>query len=103
MKIEDVITEVIVAIYSRPTLSKLLILKGGSAMRMFDDQTTRLSIDADFSIESMLIENAPVFQEMEQTFVAAFSPHGFDLIDFHAIRKPKKRGQGFPEWWCGWS
>jgi predicted nucleotidyltransferase component of viral defense system len=103
MKIEDVITEVIVAIYSRPTLSKLLILKGGSAMRMFDDQTARLSIDADFSIEDMLTDSAPVFREMKRSFADTFSLHGFDLIDFYAIRKPKKLGQGFPEWWGGWA
>ena len=103
MNIEDVITEVIVAIYSSPTLSKLLILKGGSAMRMFDDQTARLSIDADFSIEDMLTENDSVFPEMKRTFDAAFSSRGFDLIDFHAIRKPKKLGEGFPEWWGGWA
>lgn len=103
MKIEDVITEVIVAIYRSPTLAKLLILKGGSAMRLFDDQAARLSIDADFSIKDMLAENDPVFREMEQTFDAAFSQRGFDLIDFHAKKKPKKRGEGFPEWWGGWA
>jgi predicted nucleotidyltransferase component of viral defense system len=103
MKIEDVITEVIVAIYSIPTLSKLLILKGGSAMRLFDDQTARLSIDADFSIEDMLTENDSVFPEMKRSFEAAFSQRGFDLIDFQANRKPKKVARGFPEWWGGWA
>jgi len=103
MKIEDVLTEVIVAIYSSPTLSKRLILKGGSAMRMFDDQTARLSIDADFSIEEMLTENDPVFREMERSFAAAFSSHDLDLIDFRANRRPKKLGEGFPEWWGGWA
>ena len=103
MKIEDVITEVIIAIYSSPRLAKLLILKGGSAIRLFDDQNARLSIDADFSIEDVLIDTDPVFREMERYFAARFAPRGFDLIDFRANRKPKKVRQGFPQWWGGWA
>ncbi len=65
MRIEDVITEVIIAVYGSPRLAKLLILKGGSAMRMFDGQDTRLSIDADFSIKDALTNADPVFLETE--------------------------------------
>ena len=50
MRIEEVITETIIAIYRDPLLSTRLYLKGGSAMRLFDNLTSRLSIDADFSI-----------------------------------------------------
>ena len=49
MKIEDVIREAIIALYCTPTVAEVLRLKGGSAMRLFDDITSRLSIDADFS------------------------------------------------------
>jgi predicted nucleotidyltransferase component of viral defense system len=103
MKIEDAITEVVIAIYGSPSLAKLLILKGGSAMRMFDEQNARLSIDADFSIQDVLTNTDPVFQEMADCFVTRFSAHGFDLIDFKAVKKPKKLRRGFPEWWGGWA
>lgn len=103
MKIEDVITEVIIAIYSNPQMAKLLILKGGSAMRMFDDQNTRLSIDADFSVETILTNTDPVFLKMKMCLAARFTPHGFELIDFIAKKKPKKLRKGFPEWWGGWA
>lgn len=103
MKIEDVITEVVIAIYGRPRLAKLLILKGGGAMRMFENQNTRLSIDADFSIEEALTDADAVFQEMKQCFSDRFSTRGFELIDFKAKRKPKKTRMGFPEWWGGWA
>jgi hypothetical protein len=103
MKIEEVITEVVIAVYGSPTLAKLLILKGGSAMRMLDGQDSRLSLDADFSIKGMLTDADPIFLEMERCFAATFSTLGFDLIDFKAKKKPKKRQQGFPEWWGGWA
>ncbi len=101
MKIEAVIDEVVIAIYESPNLAKLLILKGGSAMRMFDEQNARLSIDADFSIEDVLKDADPAFREMENCFTTRFSTHGFDLIDFKAAKKPKKLRRGFPEWWGG--
>ncbi len=103
MKIEDVITESIIAIYGSPLLAKLLILKGGSAIRIFDGQNTRLSIDADFSIEGELTDADPVFREMELCLATRFSTHGFELINFKATKKPKKVQQGFPAWWGGWA
>ena len=103
MKIEDLITEVVIAIYGSPRLAKLLILKGGSAMRLFDEQKARLSIDADFSIKDVLTDTDPVFREMESCFAARFATHGFDLIDFRAAKRPRKLRQGFPEWWGGWA
>ena len=103
MKIEDVITEVVIAIYGSPRLASLLILKGGCAMRMFDEQNARLSIDADFSIKGVLTNADPIFREMEHCFVARFSTFGFDLIDFGAARRPKKHRRDFPEWWGGWA
>lgn len=103
MTIEEVLREVIIAIYSSPQLAKLLILKGGSAMRMFDDLSSRLSFDADFSIEESLEKAAPVKKEMKRRLIARFSEHGYDLIDFKFDKKPKSIKRGFPEWWGGWA
>lgn len=103
MTIEEVLREVIIAIYGSPRLAKLLILKGGSAMRMFDDLRSRLSFDADFSIEKPLKQVAPVKNEMKKCLTSQFSDHGFDIIDFHFDRKPKVAKKGLPEWWGGWA
>jgi predicted nucleotidyltransferase component of viral defense system len=103
MNIESVISEAIIAIYGSSQLADLLILKGGGAMRMFDQQNTRLSIDADFSIKGALTDPDAVFREMKKCFAARFSMHGFDLIDFRPRRKPKNIQKDFPEWWGGWA
>lgn len=52
MRIDEAISETIFAIYRTPEVSRQLFLKGGSAMRLFDNLKSRLSIDADFSIAS---------------------------------------------------
>lgn len=104
MKIEDVINEAILAVYASPVLSKLLVLKGGGAIRLFDGVHTRLSIDADFSTRQMLDQDAiSVFTEMETCLSRSFAAMGFDLLDFKRARRPKNVRAGFPAWWGGWA
>ena len=103
MKIEEVITQTIVSIYSSARLSKLLILKGGGAMRLFDGLDARLSIDADFSVKGALGETDPTFREMCRCLSETFGAQGYDLVDFKATRRPKRARKDFPEWWGGWA
>ena len=102
MKIDEVITEAIIAIYQSNELSDLLILKGGGAIRLFDGLDSRLSIDADFSTKGAI--SAEVLYTAINTNVArAFDALGYDVIDLRVERRPKKRRKGFPEKWGGWS
>lgn len=104
MKIEDLIADAVVAIFTSPELSKLFILKGGGAMRLFDGLDARLSIDADFSIEKELdVHAVSVFKEMNRCLAEAFQAKGYDLLDFKANKRPRKVRAGFPDWWGGWA
>ncbi len=67
MKIEEVITQTIIAIYSTPSPSKTLFLKGGSAMRLFDNLTSRLSIDADFSVHTDIDNESKFFRDLKSS------------------------------------
>ena len=102
MKIEEVITQTILAIYSKPSLSKPLFLKGGSALRLFDNLTSRLSIDADFSVHTDIDNENKFFQDLESSVKAGFRRKKFDIIDFKWNRKPKKTRAKYPDWWGGW-
>ncbi|MDA0322698.1 MAG: nucleotidyl transferase AbiEii/AbiGii toxin family protein [Verrucomicrobia bacterium] len=103
MTIEEVITEAIVALYGSPMVSKLLLLKGGSAMRLFDGLDSRLSIDADFSVEDAIDPDGGLFKEMERCMSEAFCVHGYEVMDFRPNKRPKHRRSGFPESWGGWT
>ena len=103
MRIEDVIAYAIVAIYSSPQLAQMMLLKGGSAMRLFDGLDARLSIDADFSVNEPIQNKAAVFGEMDRSLVQTFGRLGWDVIDFRPVRKPEKLRAGFPDWWGGWA
>jgi predicted nucleotidyltransferase component of viral defense system len=100
--IEEIIDYTIEAIYSNRLLAKQLVLKGGSAMRLLDNQRSRLSIDADFSIEKSITNESAFFARIERTLCAAFKKKGLDLIDFKSSARPNKRKKSHPEWWKGW-
>ncbi len=102
MKIEEVITQTIIAIYSASSSSKTLFLKGGSAMRLFDNLTSRLSIDADFSVKTDIADENIFFRDLESSVANGFRSKRFDIIDFKWKRKPKVIRPGFPDWWGGW-
>lgn len=103
MNIEDVITETILALYASPDLAGCLFLKGGSALRIFDNQTSRLSIDADFSIESELDDPESFFDTIRSCVERRFERHQLDVIDLKPKKKPKTSPANRPDWWGGWA
>jgi len=103
MSIDEVITETILALYQSPDLANRLFLKGDSALRIFDHQTSRLSIDADFSLETELDDPDGFFDSIRLCVESRFSSHQQDIIDFKPMRKPKTSSKNRPGWWGGWS
>lgn len=102
MQIEEVITEAVLAIYTDAELSEHVYLKGGAALRMLDDLTTRLSMDADFSLDHPLENPEEFFSKIHQGLTRRFKPHGYDILDYKHRRKPQKAHPNKPDWWGGW-
>jgi len=102
MKIDEVITDTIIAVYQDPELAGWLFLKGGSAMRIFDNCTSRLSIDADFSIVKSIKNEKLFFGVIRKNVGVHFRKLKFDIIDFKQTRKPRKIDPKKPDWWGGW-
>ncbi len=103
MKIDEALTLTIVGIYSSPAISHNLFLKGGSALRLFDDLTSRLSIDADFSTTENIKNEKEFFNTIKSSVGAKFLELQYDIIDFKWERRPRKKRQGTPDWWGGWA
>lgn len=102
MRIDEVITQTIIALYRVPELSTTLFLKGGSAMRLFDNLTSRLSIDADFSMAGQIEDDKAFFNAVQLNIGKHFRELKFDMIDFKWRRKPKRKKSDRPAWWGGW-
>jgi hypothetical protein len=102
MRIEDVIDESILAVFKDRILSRHMVLKGGSALRMLEHDRTRLSIDADFSVRGSIRSSEPFFARMETTLSRAFAPRDYCVMDFRVTPRPKCRKPRMPRWWKGW-
>lgn len=102
MTIEDVIDESILAVFRDPILSRHLVLKGGSAIRMLENDRSRLSIDADFSVRKSIRSANTFFARMEKALNRTFASLGYCVIDFRATPRPKRRKPEMPSWWKGW-
>lgn len=102
MKIDQVITDAVLALYSDPELAEHLYLKGGSALRLFDDLAARLSVDADFATDTTVEDPNTFFGKIKQSLEERFQPVGFDILDFEYKRKPRTQRLDRPEWWGGW-
>lgn len=102
MKIEDVIDESVLAVFSDPVLARRLVLKGGSALRLLDHERNRLSIDADFSMRGALAAEADCFSRIERALRRRFRPLGYEVLDFRYTQRPQKRKPELPDWWKGW-
>ena len=71
-------------------------------MRLFDNLTSRLSIDADFSVNTDIDNESEFFRDLKSSVGARFRRKKFDIIDFEWSRKPGKRRARYPDWWGGW-
>ncbi|OGV69797.1 MAG: hypothetical protein A2283_13030 [Lentisphaerae bacterium RIFOXYA12_FULL_48_11] len=104
MTITEVIDQSILAICRDPHVSKAVVLKGGSAIRLFEKDSHRLSIDADFSLEQKLDVNDKdvFFERIRKALSEEFKNKRLIVIDFKATRRPAKPKEGFPLSWGGW-
>ncbi len=71
-------------------------------MRLFDNLTSRLSIDADFSVNTDIDNESKFFQNLKSSVGASFRRKKLDIIDFEWNIKPKKIRENYPVWWGGW-
>lgn len=102
MHLEEVVNESVLALYADSGLAEQLFLKGGTALRLFENLTTRLSFDADFSTDRSIQDPEGFFQAIETALTQRFTHHDLDVIDFEYKRKPKTQRTDRPDWWGGW-
>ncbi len=102
MNIEEVVNESVLALYAEPWLAEHLFLKGGTALRLFENLAARLSVDADFSTDQSIEDPERFFQAIDNALTDRFSRHDLDVLDFEYKRKPKTQRTDRPDWWGGW-
>ena len=94
----------IIALASDDQLIESIVLKGGNAIDLaYHDSSSisRTSFDLDFSIEDGDFEEdvAVISERIQKTLVQTFGEHGFVLIDYNFINRPKT---STIEFWSGY-
>jgi len=103
LEIDFVIETSLVAIYSNIRLSEHIYLKGGQALRLKEKLRARFSADIDFSSDQPISDGKAFFEMMEEALSKEFHRCGYCLFDFQAVRQPKIRPEGTPDFWGGWA
>lgn len=100
---ENIRNTILKAIYSEDELLDTLVLKGGNALRLHG-VTNRESQDLDFSIgEEIRFTEENEGQLLKETLTSFFSDEGYLVNAFIFKDKPKKRKNGLPPFWGGYS
>lgn len=102
MKIETVIEETLVAIYSEDIFNESLYLKGGQAMRFAEKSDLRLSTDIDFSIENKIEDPELFFKLLKECIYNHFDSINYHIFDFKFNRRPEIKKDNVPDFWGGW-
>jgi predicted nucleotidyltransferase component of viral defense system len=100
---DNIITNILVAIYSNDVLNEKLYLKGGQALRLAHDLKSRFSADADFSAQDGFTDKDLFFTHLRDSLYNQFLSIDLILIDFKYLRQPKVKKEGSPDFWGGWA
>lgn len=94
----------LIAMVSDDDLMEIFVLKGGNALNLIYNVTSRASIDLDFSIDKDFDGEHlhVVLQKIEKNLKKVFNENGYEVFDVTLIPKPEVAGSDVPEWWGGY-
>lgn len=93
------------ALVSDEIFMGILVLKGGNALNIAYDISSRGSIDIDFSMEKDFTEREKkgMTRKAKHLLNDEFSNHGLSVFDVEFVEKPKKINSEVKDFWGGYS
>ncbi|MEE9296987.1 MAG: nucleotidyl transferase AbiEii/AbiGii toxin family protein [Phycisphaerae bacterium] len=94
-----------VALFSDDKLLNTLVLKGGNALSLVHNMTSRASFDLDFSMEGEFAPNelADYAERIEYRLTQAFTPAGYVVFDVKLEPKPENVSDELKDFWGGYN
>lgn len=94
----------VLAMVSDDELMELLVFKGGSAIDMIYNLSTRASLDLDFSMENGLTEEeqGKVAYKIQKALTETFLKHDLFAYDIKFKERPKTVDPEVGSWWGGY-
>src|SRR5437879_2606359 len=101
MNFEAIRKLTITALFSDDLLLEDLVLKGGNAMSLVYQISSRFSLDVDFSLEADFPDIEDSRRRMERALSSRFATVGFIPFDVKLSPKPSVQLES-PAWWGGY-
>jgi len=92
----------IIAMFSDDVLMDHLVLKGGNAMDLIYQVSTRASVDLDFSIDGDFDDVEELRRRVEQAIVTTFQAEGFVAFDIQLREVPPHLSEDMQDFWGGY-
>ncbi|MBN1414848.1 MAG: nucleotidyl transferase AbiEii/AbiGii toxin family protein [Bacteroidales bacterium] len=94
----------VIALVSDDILMEKLVLKGGNAINIIHNLSSRASIDLDYSMKGdfSVEERNDVENRIKRSLETTFKEHGFQIIDFKFSEKPEKIDEQVRDFWGGY-
>ena len=95
---------IIISLFSDDDLMDIFVLKGGNALNIIFEISSRASKDIDISMpidfEQQILENIKV--KLEKSLINTFKEHNFHVFDVTLIPQPIKKGLEEAKFWGGY-
>lgn len=94
----------LLSLYSDDYLMNVLVLKGGNALNLVYDITTRSSIDLDFSLENDFPPDKlnEIKNRIRNALKSVFSKEGFTVFDIRFEKRPRRLPAKLRDFWGGY-
>jgi hypothetical protein len=104
-RLDEIKKLVIIAMFSDDELMERLVLKGGNALDLIHQISTRASVDVDFSMADDFPKNErQAYQErVERALVTTFRPAGYEVFDVKMAERPEGITPDLAHFWGGYS
>ncbi len=93
---------IIIALVSDDYLMETLVLKGGNALSVAYELSSRASFDLDFSIGNDFRNVPDVRSRMMKVLEEKFRLEGFQVFDFSFLGKPRVSKEALKDFWGGY-
>jgi len=104
MDIRDIKLKTLSAILSDDVFLNSLVLKGGNAIDLVYDMSSRSSIDLDFSMENDFERDIDEVRDLlERALKSEFEKSDFKTFDFKLIKKPRSIPIELEKFWGGYT
>lgn len=103
-QLDEIKKLVVIAVFSDDQLMEQMVLKGGNAMDLIHNISTRASVDVDLSMASdfAATDRCDIRDRLEKALKQTFRPAGYEVFDVKMQNRPRTVTPDVADFWGGY-